>query len=287
MLYRDQDNQRLALFAALKELNERGVTDQALANAIYEFKKSNRIPEFGEHHKATVSRATINRYRLSTDPYLRAGSRMQIALLYNFLVTTPDFISSLSGGGVRVTSAHELAPLLQALQDHVGPKRGQLNFEDLKSLVGSFMVFRQAWTSQRPDDFMTSVMTFEWVGNGLFFTDQQDYPDPATPHRVNEHDTGVALPFGMNVVLLARGQNHEVLKFASINELYHFPNGWQHVTRFSGNAMAISGKGPHPGYPFAAVRIDESNQAVSKIIDRSELPEGILHALREASRRDI
>jgi hypothetical protein len=285
MLYRDQDNQRLALFATLKELNERGVTDQALANAIYESKKSDRIPEFGEHHKATVSRATINRYRLSTDPYLRAGNRMQIALLYNFLATTPDFISSLSGGGARVTSAHELAPLLQALQDHVGQTRGELVSDDLQSLVGTYMVYRSAWTSPGSDLYISSVMTFEWVGNGLFYTDVQDYLDPATTHRLDEIDTGVALPFGMNIVLLARGHNHKVLKFSSIYDLYHFPNGLQKVIRFSGNAMAISGKGPHPGFPFAALRVTEPDQAVSRIFDRSELPNRIYETLHKATRR--
>jgi len=183
LLYRDQEDQRRALHAALGELHYRGVTDQAIANALAEAKKSNRIPEYGADHKATISRATVNRYRLSPDPCLRSGHRTPIGLLYNFLVTTTDFISSLSGGGARIASAHDLAPLLQALQDHVAPRRGELNSEDLKSLVGSFMVYRQAWTSPRPDDFMISVMTFEWVGNGLYFTDQQDYPDPAMAPR--------------------------------------------------------------------------------------------------------
>lgn len=284
-MFRDLDEQRLSLFAALRELNDRGITDKALESALLNAKASDRIPEFGKDHKAYVSRATINRYRRSPDPYLRSGNRTQIGLLYNFLVTTPDFISRLSSEGKRLTSAHKLAPLLQALHDHVGPIGGQLTQEHLKSFQGTFMVYRQAWTSTDPDDFMTSVMTFDWVGNGLFFTDKQDYPDPSTPHHVDEIDTGVMLPFGMNVVLLARGQNDEVLKFASIHDMHRFPNGRQEVTRFSGNAMAIAGKGPHPGYPFAAIRVDDPEQAVSTVINRSDLPEKIAKALSKAVER--
>ena len=286
-MYRGLDEQRLSLFAALGDLHGRGITDKALEAALLNAKAANRIPEFGKDHKAYVSRATINRYRRSSDPYLRSANRTQIGLLYNFLVTTPDFISRLSSEGKRLTSAHELAPLLQALHDHVGPIGGQLNPEHLKSFQGTFMVYRQSWISSNANDFMTSVMTFDWVGNGLFFTDTQKYPDPSSPHPVDEIDTGVALPFGMSVALLSRGQNHEMLRFSSIDDMYSFPNGRRTVVKFSGNAMAVSGKGPHPGYPFAALRVDDPLQATSKIMNRSELPESILVALNRAARRDV
>jgi hypothetical protein len=287
MMYRDQQDQRLALYEALAELHNRGVTDDALATALANAKEAGRIPEFSRDHKGVVSRATINRYRNSSDPYLTFGHRTKIGLLYNFLSVSPDFVTELSGRIGRVASSHGMAPLLQALQDHMGQKRGQLIPEDLKSIVGTYMVYRQAWTSHRPNDFMTSVMTFERVGDAFFFTDVQDYPDPMSSYFVDEVDNGVALPFGMNVVMLARGVGHEVIKFYSLHDFQRFPDGRKPVNWFSGNAMAVSGKGPHPGFPICGVRVEQAESAESKLLTRDEVPEAVLKRLSDALRREI
>ena len=141
-------------------------------------KRATAFPSNGADHKSDhLARDGQSLSPISRPlPPLWSQDANRPALTISF-VTTTDFISSLSGGGRADRFPRmNLAPLLQALQDHVAPRRGELNSEDLKSLVGSFMVYRQAWTSPRPDDFMISVMTFEGSVTASISTRlQQDY----------------------------------------------------------------------------------------------------------------
>lgn len=284
--YRGNEAQRIKLHSALKELHERGVTDLALTNAINKAKSANQIAEFPQSNATSVSRATINRYRKSLDRTLAVGRRDQIALVYNFLAQSNDFPTALLDPARQVQSSHALAPLLQMMMAHVGPRHGQILPDDMESLAGTYHVYRRAWTSQDDDAFIVTVMVMHWIGNGLFFEDEQSYRDPSANQPIDERDVGLALPFGMNVVLLARGENHEVLKFYSIDDMYPFPDRRRPVLRFSGNAIAVSGKGPHPGYPIAALRAEPNDLTGSKMIHRSELPQWVVGAfLRLAQRK--
>lgn len=283
-VYRGTDEQRLALHAALVELHKRGIPDQAIVAAIHADKKRGLIAEFDAANATTVSRATVNRYRLASDARIPNGRRAQLALLYNFLAQSKLYPTALSENAGKLRSAHEMSPLLDALMIHMGPRKGQLDLEDLKSLEGTFHVYRRSWTSADPDDYIVSVLTFEWVGNALFFSDTQSYFDETSRLQIDETDRGVALPFGMNLVLLARGDNREVIKFSSVDDFYRFPDGIRLVDLFSGNAIAVSGKGPHPGYALAGERV-KVDEARSAFLKKKDVPRTILAAMERAIKK--
>ena len=68
-------------------------------------------------------------------------------------------------------------------------------------MKGTFHVYRKAWTSKKYDTYIRTIMTFEWVGEALFYTEEQNYTDTVVGMEVKEEDQGFVLPFGMNAVL--------------------------------------------------------------------------------------
>lgn len=200
--------------------------------------------------------SSVQRIRTASDDELMGARRETMSKLYNFLSCCEELPTDIYSEAVRIQSAHDLAPLLQALQAHVGAKDGPLDNRKLKSLAGTFHLIRDAWTSLNAKTFIQCVLHFEWVGDALFYTEEQKFFDSVAGLPVDETDTGVALPFGMNVVLIGRGQSKDLLKFFSIHDFDNFPDGHLKVHAFSGNFIAVYGKGPHPGFRAIARRVE-------------------------------
>lgn len=253
--YDGSTTQRVALKIEVLKLHAKGVSDQSIVDAVMIAKVADRIPKFPKTSLARISRPTLQRYRTQMDGELSGARFGPTGLLFNFLACCPDIPNGLFQDSVQISSAHTLAPLLRPFVEHFGARRGQLDFSDIESLKGTYHVYRKAWTSKKYDTYIRTIMTFESVGEALFYTEMQSYNDTAAATDVDERDMGFVLPFGMNVVTLARGQDHEVIKFTSIHDFYPYPDGRRPVTSFAGNSIAVYGKGPHPGYRIIGQRV--------------------------------
>lgn len=278
-------DQRRAIRDALVELHERGVATAAIADAAMTARAKSKLEGIPPDGRASLSRATIDRYRKKGDAELDGMRFAQIQLLFAYLSQSVEHATSAFEGARVVRSSHDLAPLLSEFVERFGPRKGQIDLSDMASLEGTFLAYRRAWSSTDPRDHITSVMTIERVGDGYFFTDVQSYIDTTTKAVVDETDVGFAIPFGMSVVLVSKASQFDTLKFGSIDDFFPFPDTVRSVQSFSGNGLAISGRGPHPGYPFAARRVENPESARSEFLTIDDLDEGIKEALRRAAGR--
>lgn len=272
--------ERKALRSALKKLNANQDSDLAIANLLATYIEQDRVVDYPSDSTRPVSRATISRIRRATDNELKAIRGATIGALYNFLCHCAELKTNLFEQSVRIQSTHTLAPLLEALHKFVPARDGPLTDEKLKGFVGTFHLYRRAWTSPNAEDiYIRSIMTFEWVGNALFYTEEQKFYDTISKTHHNETDSGVVFPFGMNVVLLGNGMGKDLLKFYSIDEFSVFPNGTQTIDYFAGNFIAVYGKWDHPGYKAYAQRVKEGENAKSRFYAPGELEESIVGKL--------
>lgn len=271
--------QRKALRQALQTLHAREESDQRISDLLGWYVAKGRVPNFPAETTSVLSRPTIQRIR-SADDRILAGIRPQTAgLLYNFLCNCEELKTNLFDDTTRIHSSHEFAPLLEAMHRHVGAKEGPLNNFKMKSLEGVFHLYRKAWTSPNIEAFIRSVIRINWVGNAMFYTEEQVFYDTIEELPVNETDTGLVFPFGMNIVLLGRGNDKDLLKFFSIDEFSTFPDGHQKVHSFAGNFIAVYGKGEHPGYKAYAKRVRADEEASTKFYAPNELDPAIVKRL--------
>lgn len=269
-LYTGHIDQRFALRAVLQALNASDFSDQKITDLFNDYLEKGSIPEVTRQSTRFMSRPTVQRLRTASDDALHNFRRGTLRKLYNFLSCCEELPSELYSKSIRIQSAHGLAPLLQAVQGHMGAKDGPLNNRKLKSLAGTFHLLRDAWTSPNDETFIQCIVRFEWVGDALFYTEEQKFFDTVAGLPVDERDTGIALPFGMNVVLIGRGQSKDLLKFFSIDDFDNFPDGHLKVHAFSGNFIAVYGKGPHPGFRAVAKRVDAAD-AETKFVTASDI----------------
>jgi len=277
--YEGSGAQRKALRQALQALHAREESDQRISDLLGRYVAAGRVPNFPADTTSVLSRPTIQRIR-SADDRVLAGIRPQTAgLLYNFLCNCEELKTHLFDDTTRIHSAHEFAPLLEALNRHVGAKEGPLNNSKMKSLEGVFHLYRKAWTSPDAQAFIRCIIRFNWVGDAMFYTEEQVYFDTIEELPVDETDTGLVFPFGTNVVLLGRGNEKDLLKFFSIDDFSTHPDGHQKVHWFSGNFIAVNGKGPHPGFRAYAKRVKPDEEASTKFYAPNELDPVIVKRL--------
>ncbi len=270
--------QRLALRRALKDLNEQRVSDQRVTSLLLDAKGQGRIPGFPRQSRASLSRATIQRIREADENRLASMRHGTMAMVYNFLCQSEELGTELYDARTRVHSAHSHAPLLEALQRHLGAQRGPLTSDDLRSLEGTFHLYRKAWTTPNHDTYIRCVLRFEWIGDALFYTEEQRFHDPIAKVPVHETDSGVVLPYGMNVVLLGHSESKDLLKFFSLHDFFPYPDGVQPVHTIAGNFIAVYSKGPHPGFRAFAQRVEEG-EASPAFFGVGELDPAILEKL--------
>ena len=268
-------DKRYALRAALIQLHAASVSDQRVTDQVNTSLKANRVPNFPSLTTKPISRPTVQRIRTASDGELLGFRATTLGKIYNCLCHCEELPSGLYDQTIRIQSAHDLAPLLQALQSHIGARDGPLDNRKLKSLEGVFHFYREAWTSPNSDTYIQCILRFDWVGDALFYTEEQRFHDPIANLPVDETDIGVVLPFGMNVVLLGRGKQKDMLKFFSIHDFDTFPDGHLQVHAFSGNFIAVYGKGPHPGFRGYARRV-EPHESDTAFFNEGELSAEIL-----------
>ncbi len=272
--------QRLALRTALQQLHAANRSDQRICDLLNQTVKKDQVPKFSSATTQPISRPTLQRMRKATDVELSGFRPETIGKVYNFLCHSPELPTELYDATVRIQSAHALAPLHQALQVHMGAKDGPLDNSKLKSLEGVFHFFRKAWTTPTGPTYIQCVLKFDWVGDALFYSEEQKFFDRVANLPVDEVDQGVVFPFGMNVVLMGRGKSKDLLKFFSIHDFDTFPDGLLQVHAFSGNFIAVYGKGPHPGFRGYARRVNPED-AETKFFMEDELDPDILARLKD------
>lgn len=246
--YDGKSDKRRELRAALEQLHAANISDQRITDVVNRYLRDNQIHGFPRDTARNLSRPTVQRVRTATDQQLAGFSANTLGKLYNCLCHCEELPTGLYDRSIRVQSAHELAPLLQSMENHFGARDGPLDNRKLKSLEGTFHLYRKAWTTPASPSYIRCVLRFDWVGDALFYTEEQTFFDPIANLPVDEKDQGIAFPFGMNVVLLGRGQKKDLLKFFSIHDFDTFPDGHLQVHAFTGNFIAVYGKGPHPGF---------------------------------------
>lgn len=270
-------SQRIAIREALTDLSDRGESDQRIVDLLAKYLGQGQLRGFRKGAPA-ISRPTIQRIRTATDPVLENMRPATLRMIFNFLNVCEELPTALFEARIQVKSAHEMAPMLEAIQLHVGAKDGPLTNAKLKSLEGTFHLYRKAWTSLAHDTYVRCILTFNWIGDALFYTELQQFTDTVAKLPVDETDTGIVIPFGMNVVLLGKGQNKDLLKFFSLHDFTPYPDGHQQVHNLSGNFIAVYSKGPHPGFKAFAQRVDPS-EASTEFYNADELDPEILRRL--------
>lgn len=272
-------DKRYALRAALIQLHAASVSDQRVTDQVNASLGANRVPSFPSHTTKPISRPTVQRIRTASDGELLGFRATTLGKIYNCLCHCEELPSGLYDQTIRIQSAHDLAPLLQALQSHIGAREGPLDNRKLKSLEGVFQFYKKAWTSPNSETYIQCILRFDWVGDALFYTEEQRFHDPVANLPVDEKDTGIVVPFGMNVVLLGRGKHKDMLKFFAIHDFDTFPDGHLQVHAFSGNFIAVYGKGPHPGFRGYARRV-ESHEAETGFFLEGQLNEEVRAKLK-------
>jgi len=272
--------QRIALRNALAFLKGTGESDQKIADLLSKYIEGGLVANFPKKSSRAISRPTIQRIRSAKDDELDGIRPSTAGALYNFLCCCEELKTDLYNNDIRIHSSHELAPMLEAIQKHVGAKRGPLDNEQVGSLEGVFYLYRKAWTSPNAETYVRCVLRVERVGDAMFYTEKQQFYDNIAELPINETDTGVVLPFGMNVVLIGKGSKKDLLKFFSFHDFTPYPDGHQKVHSMAGNFIAVYSKGPHPGFRAFAKRTDDNN-ATPKFYGPNELESEIIAKLQD------
>lgn len=179
-------------------------------------------------------------------------------LVYEFLERSPEFRTEiyrpegLLPSGFLAYAAEGSARLAQPFA------------KDLSKLDGAFELFRPAWTTPtRRNRVVVSRLLFKTRGGFTSFREEQDYTDPGYHNvRILEADEGAVLFTAANLVFFGLGVNAERVKFFVADSWHDALNGPLPVTRLSGTMIGVSGRSPHPGYPFVAIRTDTPFSAI-------------------------
>lgn len=246
-------SQRHAVRSALREIHG-SHSDRRVEVTLADYLAKGLVPGFPNVPRGAISRATLQRIRTADDETLAGIRPRTIDVLYAFLSHCPELKTELFKTEARVNSAHTLAPLLGSLLEHLGAMDGPLTNQKLKSLEGDFVLYRKAWTSPKDDTYVSCLLRFTRVGDALFYSEEQRFFDTVTGVEIDEVDHGVVMPFGMNVVLIGRGENKDLMKFFSLHDFSPFPDGVLPTQILQGHFIAVYNKGPHPGYRAFARR---------------------------------
>ena len=128
------------------------------------------------------------------------------------------------------------------------------------------------------ESFIRCIVRFDWVGDALFYTEEQFFTDTVANTQIDEVESGVVIPFGLNVIMLGKRTGADLMKFYSIDNFSIFPDGKQIIHNFSGNFIAVYGKGEHPGYRAYAERV-RPEVAATKFYAPNELNPEIVERL--------
>lgn len=211
-------DQRKAVRRALKDLHEAGYSDRHIVDQLARDVSAGKVAGVAKSPTSPISRPTLNRIRQADDDVLMSIRTPQMKAVYAFLRQSNELKTKLHEESQPIRSSHHLAPFLDSFQRTMRAKDGPLTNEKLKSLVGAFYLYRKAWTSPYADSYVRCVLRFEWVGEALFYTEEQQFYDSVEKLPVDETDEGVVIPFGMNVALLGRGTEKDLLKFFSLHD---------------------------------------------------------------------
>ena len=249
----ESKSQPHAVRAALRELHGNH-SDRRIIEILTDYLAKGLVPGFPNAPRGAISRATLQRVRTCDDSNLADIRPRTIGVLHAFLSHCPELKTDLFKAEARVNSAHALAPLLGSLLEHVGATDGPLTNHKIKSLEGDFVLYRKAWTSPHADTYVSCLLRFTKVGDAVFYSEEQRFHDPVTGVEIDEVDHGVVMPFGMNVILIGRGEGKDLLKFFSFHDFSPFPDGVLPTQIMRGNFIAVYNKGPHPGFMAFARR---------------------------------
>lgn len=140
-------DQRKAVWRALNQLHEAGYSDRHIVDQLARDVSAGKVAGVAKSPTSPISRPTLNRIRLADDDVLMSVRTPQMKAVYAFLRQSNELKTEIHADSQPIRSSHGLAPLLDAFQRTMRAKDGPLINEKLKSLVGTFYLYRKAWTS--------------------------------------------------------------------------------------------------------------------------------------------
>ena len=273
---------------SLEQLKAAGYSDQVIADTLGRDVAAGKVAGIRKSANSSVSRATIGRIRIANDDRLASIRSPQMKAIYCFLQQSAELRTELYSDGKPIRSSHEYAPLLDVFQRAMRAKDGPLSIEKLKSLVGTYYLYRKAWTSQNVESYIRCILRFEWIGEALFYSEEQNIFDTVSGTRTEETDQGIVIPFSMNVILLGRGDELDVLKFFSFHDFTPFPDGRQPVQRMTGNYITVYAKGPHPSFGAYVRRVEaDEGEPACAFYAPGELDSEIVERIAQASKPSL
>jgi len=177
-----------------------------------------------------------------------------------FLRTRPDLNPNKAAALVHLLENHFRAP-------HAIPH------DYLNSLCGGpFAMFRRLWSKPESGLFLRTIVTFTHDDGVLLYEEKEDFFDPVKSIQRYEIHNGPVLIFGYNLYILARGNDGvHCLKFLAIHDSDPLINGKTKTAICRGNMIAVTGRGPHPGFKFVLKRIAEGEDEGSRVVEANAL----------------
>lgn len=246
------------LFEALNRLAQEKGALVRLAGAINadERAKRSNLARKGNGHKGgddLIAPSTLTRWQQEGLARVMAAQPHKKRLVFEFLERSGDFRTAL----------YNPAPgLPEGLADYIAEHHGalsELRFDRLSNLDGTYRLYRRSWTTpERRDRVLVSRLVIQTLNGLTRFGEEQDYLDDARyGMHVQENDTGFVFNSGMNLFLLGFGKDGPRVKYFVIHEWHPPVDSRTPVFELKGILIGVTGKGPHPAFPFVAYRASE------------------------------
>ncbi len=137
---------------------------------------------------------------------------------------------------------------------------GGYDYGKLRSFEGEYVCYRRAWASGFADHIQRSIVKIKFTD---YWQMSEIQKTAYGGHKIDETNKGPILPFGSNMYAIIKSKT--VLKMIGISSFYPEPGLGIPIELFHGFGQGISGKGPHPGYPFVCSRVgDDQTYAASQ-----------------------
>lgn len=284
--YRRCEAMDQTLIVAVKACyKDRGIGDQAMVDRIvtwWEDDAKQSIP-------LRLSKSTYNNLRLQSKV---PASEMTARAIYGFLAEGPlDFryISAAGLSGAIKDERDQLASALLGWTLNGAPMR----YSALSGLEGNYEMYRPSWkTGKRASPIshvIRSHVTIRRHGIAFWLYEHQFFE--TGPHKVDESDEGILMPFAMSIMCLSQSTDHACVKLYSFHDCDPAPSEHISTTIIKGNVMAVSNKGPHWSGPVYLTRASGSRKpkdhlSVGTFLAESHEHEAILAFLNDPQASD-
>lgn len=243
------------LWQALDDaLREQGWPAMRLAAAINEDRLARKTVEAWGSARSVIDDGTLTRWHKGGVDAVASARSFKKQAIYEFFERTVNPRTVLYRPADGLPSG--LADFAVQFGDRIREPFGR----DLSPFDGNYRVFRPAWTIPELSHkrVLISRLSIQTDAGFTRFVEVQKYDDPDSPDiKVDQTDDGAVLSMGENIILLGIGKDGHGCKLYAAWDYYPLPSKGVVVDQLKGSMMGINGNGPHPSYPFVAVRTSD------------------------------